>query len=388
MIRRAPATAYLSPRFALHLLGRLGGHSARHLAATALVTLAIGAGLGTAAIGIADGKASGSSAIARSSLGDNSMGVLARASEPSARGGERTLDVASPGSLPLTAVVSATRIPATYVVAPGDTLKSIAARFGLNDIQVIITANSLTTPDDLQIGQRLAIPANGDAVTFTAPTGQTDVQVAMRDPALAPQTAPVAEEATSPAAPDVQAPPVAESAPAPQIVATAPPAPSPTRAARSKEEQFIFNLIDGAQQSQRITGVPASVTIAQAILETSWGSSYLAREANNYFGIKALTKPGPAGVVSIDAWEVDANGRNYTVSQPFRKYNSVAESLIDHGMFFVENARYHRALLAGDDPDEFARRINQAGYATDPAYAAKLISYMNKYDLYQWDLAA
>ena len=158
------------------------------------------------------------------------------------------------------------------------------------------------------------------------------------------------------------------------------------QAPASKEEAFILRLVPGAQESQRLNGVPTSVTLAQAILETYWGSSFLAREANNYFGIKAYAKPGSAGVVWIDAWEVE-NGQNVNRQEPFRKYADPGESLVDHGRFFIENSRYAHALKAGDDPREFARRINAAGYATDPAYANKLIQYMDRYNLYQWDLA-
>jgi flagellum-specific peptidoglycan hydrolase FlgJ len=56
-------------------------------------------------------------------------------------------------------------------------------------------------------------------------------------------------------------------------------------------------------------------------------------------------------------------------------------------MFFIENRRYREALLAKDDPKEFARRIAAAGYATDPGYAPKLIGLMDRYDLYRWDFA-
>jgi flagellum-specific peptidoglycan hydrolase FlgJ len=165
----------------------------------------------------------------------------------------------------------------------------------------------------------------------------------------------------------------------PEIVAQSARTPS------SPQEAFIFSLASGAQESQRVTGVPASVTIAQGILESSWGKSKLSREGHNYFGIKALSKEGPAGVVWMQTWEVE-NGENIMVEAPFRRYNNAAESLIDHGYFFVENRRYAGALQAKGDAQEFARRINAAGYATDPAYAPKLISIMDQWDLYQYDV--
>jgi flagellar protein FlgJ len=149
--------------------------------------------------------------------------------------------------------------------------------------------------------------------------------------------------------------------------------------------QFILMAAEAARESQRATGVPASVTVAQAILESFWGSSRLARENNNYFGIKAKERPGSAGVVWYDVWEV-VGGRNVTQREPFRAYKAAADSFVDHGLFFHQNGRYARALAAKADPKQFAREINAAGYATDPAYAPKLIGLMDKFNLYQYDL--
>src|SRR5262249_48816151 len=123
---------------------------------------------------------------------------------------------------------------------------------------------------------------------------------------------------------------------------------------------------------------------AQAILESYWGSSRLAREANNFFGIKAQTRTGTAGVVWFSVWEV-IGGRNVLQNEAFRAYNAVAESFIDHGRFFLENGRYAGAMGVKDDPKQFAREVNRAGYATDPSYAAKLIGLMDRYNLYRYD---
>jgi flagellum-specific peptidoglycan hydrolase FlgJ len=215
--------------------------------------------------------------------------------------------------------------PTYHTIQPGENLRSIAVTFS-QSVDAIAAANGIGDPDSIQAGRQLFIPAPG----------------------------------ANPTPPQRQ------------------------RAPGTSQEVFIAQVVPGAQQSQKLTGVPASVTIAQAILESFWGTSYLAKEANNLFGVKAHTKPGPAGVVWIDAWEVE-DGVSVTRSEPFRKYNSVAESIVDHGMFFVENRRYRSALAAADDPKEFARRINIAGYATDPAYAGKLISFMDRYNLYQYD---
>ena len=152
----------------------------------------------------------------------------------------------------------------------------------------------------------------------------------------------------------------------------------------SPEQQFISIVAEAARLSQQKTGVPASVTIAQAMLESNLGRSPLAREGNNYFGIKATAKPGPAGVVYEDTWEF-VNGKDITVKEPFRAYHNMLESFIDHGLFIVENARYAAAMQNTSNPQLFAKLIQQAGYATDPNYSAKLIGLMDKFNLYAYD---
>jgi flagellum-specific peptidoglycan hydrolase FlgJ len=163
------------------------------------------------------------------------------------------------------------------------------------------------------------------------------------------------------------------------------PAPS-SRASRESLHPFIASAIEPAQRSQLATGVPASVTIAQAILESDWGKSGLAVRGQNYFGIKATKGPGPAGVITMNTWEV-MNGKNVTVSAGFRKYNNMEESFTDHGNFLANGPRYAKAMAVKDDARAFARAIHAAGYATDPAYSTKLINIMQKYELFEFDLS-
>ena len=162
-----------------------------------------------------------------------------------------------------------------------------------------------------------------------------------------------------------------------------PAVPAPTNATES-EAKFILAAVEPAQASQRETGVPASVTIAQAALESGWGKSKLANQAHNYFGIKALNGPGPAGVVTMDTGEY-LGGQNVTVSAEFKAYHNMQESFTDHGKFLKEGTRYAQCFET-KDPKEFARRVQAAGYATDPAYANKLIAFMDKYNLYAYDV--
>ena len=72
-------------------------------------------------------------------------------------------------------------------------------------------------------------------------------------------------------------------------------------------------------------------------------------------------------------------------TQAFRAYHTISESFVDHGLFFVENSRYTRAMSVKTDPQQFAREVNRAGYATDPSYASKLIGLMDRYELYRFD---
>ena len=160
----------------------------------------------------------------------------------------------------------------------------------------------------------------------------------------------------------------------------------------SAYEGFIDDAIKPAQASQLETGVPASVTIAQAILESEWGDKHIG-DANNYFGIKCYRRNDGSlyfGEIATGCVEVETqewNGTSYiTVKSPFRSYKSMADSFRDHGYFFVDNPRYKMALLYKDDPDQFAREIHRAGYATSPTYSDNLISLMKKYNLYQYDV--
>jgi hypothetical protein len=149
--------------------------------------------------------------------------------------------------------------------------------------------------------------------------------------------------------------------------------------------EFINEVGAAAQRSRQATGVPASVTVAQAILESDWGRSRLSRQGNNLFGIKALgSVTGPAGVVTLATWE-HTDGGDVIVQAPFKAYFTLQQSIDDHGSFFTRNRRYSAALAVSTDARAFARAIQDAGYATDPSYASKLIGLMDRYDLYRFD---
>jgi flagellum-specific peptidoglycan hydrolase FlgJ len=163
---------------------------------------------------------------------------------------------------------------------------------------------------------------------------------------------------------------------------------------KAARDAFIRAAGSAAKKSEEQTGVPASVTTAQAILESGWGEHHMG-DANNYFGIKAQKRDGKitfgdvaTGYVDKITKEYDKNGRAYTVIAHFRAYKTMADSFLDHGIFLTSNKRYRRAIDAyaqSKDADEFARGLQAAGYATDPKYADMLIALMTKHDLYRFN---
>ncbi|ADQ79135.1 Mannosyl-glycoprotein endo-beta-N-acetylglucosamidase [Paludibacter propionicigenes WB4] len=131
-----------------------------------------------------------------------------------------------------------------------------------------------------------------------------------------------------------------------------------------------------AERQQREHGIPASIILAQGLLESGAGQSTFAKESNNHFGIKCSDWTG-------DKYYHDDETKN----ECFRKYNQVLESYEDHSLFLKKRSRY--AFLFSLNPTDYegwAQGLKKAGYATDPAYAYKLISIIENYELHQYDL--
>jgi flagellum-specific peptidoglycan hydrolase FlgJ len=172
--------------------------------------------------------------------------------------------------------------------------------------------------------------------------------------------------------------------------------------------EFIKLLYPLALQSEKETGVPAAVTLAQAILESGWGKSKLATDGNNFFGIKRGTN-WTGQVIFLPTWECGKTGNatadgisdqvleifapgapggnaacnskgyySYRVNAAFRFYNSPADSFKDHGQVLRNNTRYSKAFNYTHDPKRFANEIAAAGYATSPTYAAALLQLIDK----------
>jgi flagellum-specific peptidoglycan hydrolase FlgJ len=147
------------------------------------------------------------------------------------------------------------------------------------------------------------------------------------------------------------------------------------------QQAFIATVAHGAVTAQRRYGVPASVTIAQAIVESGWGESQLATQDHNLFGIKGT---GPAGSHPLPTWEY-VNGQQVPTTSQFRVYRNTAESIDDHGRLLATSPYYRQAMADRRNPDAFAACLTGV-YATDPDYGAKLISLMKRYDLYRYDV--
>lgn len=146
--------------------------------------------------------------------------------------------------------------------------------------------------------------------------------------------------------------------------------------------EFIMRLASGAVASAKASGVPASITIAQAALESAWGESGLTKAGNNLFGIKADSL-WRGQTLTMNTKEF-IKGQWVVVPALWRKYPSWQASMEDHAAFLRRNPRYKACFLCTTAP-AFAKALVQAGYATDPEYANKLITLMDKHQLQSLD---
>ncbi|TDR19726.1 glucosaminidase domain-containing protein [Flavobacterium cheniae] len=139
---------------------------------------------------------------------------------------------------------------------------------------------------------------------------------------------------------------------------------------------YVDNFKEIAQNNMRAHGIPASITLAQGILESGAGKGKLALSANNHFGIKCHKEWNGESVKHDD----DA------AQECFRKYEHPSESYRDHSLFLTSRPRYSNLFkLDKGDYESWAKGLKSAGYATDVKYPDKLIGLIERFELYKYD---
>jgi flagellar protein FlgJ len=153
--------------------------------------------------------------------------------------------------------------------------------------------------------------------------------------------------------------------------------------ASERRATFVASMWPHAQSAAASLGVDPRLLVAQAALETGWGRYLMShpdgRSANNLFGIKADGR-WEGRRVEVPTLEYE-NGALLRVVAPFRAYPSVAESFADYADFVRSNPRYAGALAHAADAGAYMRELQAAGYATDPAYAEKVLAILARPEL-------
>ena len=150
---------------------------------------------------------------------------------------------------------------------------------------------------------------------------------------------------------------------------------APTKVYASATEKYIDVYKEIAQNEMRLYDIPASITIAQGILESGSGNGRLSIKANNHFGIKCHDWTGAKIYHDDDK-----------AQECFRKYKDAKYSFRDHSLFLTQRKRYAGLFkLRKEDYKGWARGLRAAGYATDRKYPQKLISLIERYQLYKYD---
>lgn len=232
----------------------------------------------------------------------------------------------------------------SYTVKSGDTLYGIAAKLGTN-VQTLLSLNGLQLSSTIYVGQ--VLKTTGAPVAGTATSTPTPVTPTVSKPAAA------------------------------NGVSTA--------GLSAAQAAWLRTAVVDAQAATAGTGVLASVTVAQAILESGWGQSALASAPyHNLFGIKKGY--GWAGaVVNMNTSEFE-NGKWVTVVAPFRAYGSQMASFQDHTNFLLANSRYAaNGVINAPNYIAMATGLQAAGYATAPTYASALINLVERYNLQSLD---
>lgn len=157
----------------------------------------------------------------------------------------------------------------------------------------------------------------------------------------------------------------------------------------SAAENYLNQYSDIAVQEMRRTGIPASIKLAQGLLESASGTSMLAQESNNHFGIKCGSNwTGER----YEHYDDDKDHTGELIKSCFRVYPYPQQSYIDHSDFLRDPKKEFRyGKLFQLDPTDYrgwARGLREAGYASDPAYPDKLISLIERLELYRFDVGS
>ena len=146
---------------------------------------------------------------------------------------------------------------------------------------------------------------------------------------------------------------------------------------RKKQEAYVNRFVEVAQKEMRKYGIPASITLAQGLIETNAGDSRLAKQNNNHFGMKCFSKKCGKGHC--------ANFTDDSHKDFFRKYKSSWESYRAHSQLSMGRRYRHLKKLGNENYRDWARGLKKAGYATDKHYAEKLINIIDELKLYKFD---
>ena len=154
------------------------------------------------------------------------------------------------------------------------------------------------------------------------------------------------------------------------------------------KEDFINRIAPLAQKAWQTDKILPSLTIAQAILESNWGRSELATQANALFGIKAHTDPTHKKTYTKTTWEY-SNGKYIQIEADFKAYDSWEDSIRDRSKYLatrvIGGKKIYADVLGETDYKKACEKIYKAGYATDPNYPKKLIDIIEKYKLNKFD---
>lgn len=147
-------------------------------------------------------------------------------------------------------------------------------------------------------------------------------------------------------------------------------------ATTQQQKEFLSRIIPLAKADMKKTKILASLTIAQAILESGWGTSALARKSNNLFGIKGNGK-------NYKTFEY-INGKRVDIVDSFKVYPDWETSVTDHSGLFLRLSKYQN-LIGEKDYKKACKKVYEDGYATAPNYTEALIKIIEQYKLYEHD---